>query len=34
MIQFRVASYTVARMMERDDFHKRFHGGQYAHQRA
>ena len=22
------AKYTVARMMERDDFHKRFHGGE------
>ena len=27
MIQL-AARYTVARMMERDDFHKRFHGGQ------
>ena len=27
MIQL-AAKYTVARMMERDDFHKRFHGGQ------
>jgi tyrosyl-tRNA synthetase len=27
MIQL-ASRYTVARMMERDDFHKRFHGGQ------